>query len=376
LIFTSLASHGHTYPLLPLAFAAREAGHDVVFAVGEEFHRSLRDAGLAVATAGLRLRDAFARAAPPRREEMSDEDLSRLLSRVFGDILPRQAVADLGPLLDSVKPDLVVYEAGNTGGALAAKVAGIPALCHGFGLQVETPIFDSQLLRSYVAELGLELPGAFAFGNPYVDICPPSLQLPEFKAGVERIPLRPVAWNEPRELPAGVRGRDRSRPLVYLTLGTAFGNVDVLRQAIGGLSRLPVDVLVAAGPAVTIGDLGDVPGNVRLEAWVPQADLLPHVDLVVHHGGSGTTLGALSAGLPQLLLPQGADQFSNAAALLEAGAAGRILPAEFSADAVAEHARRLLADESVRSNARRFGEEIAEMPSPAAIARRLPEFTN
>jgi UDP:flavonoid glycosyltransferase YjiC (YdhE family) len=376
LIFTSLASHGHTYPLLPLAFAAREAGHDVVFAVGEEFHRSLRDAGLAVATAGLRLRDAFARAAPPRREEMSDEDLSRLLSRVFGDILPRQAVADLGPLLDSVKPDLVVYEAGNTGGALAAKVAGIPALCHGFGLQVETPIFDSQLLRSYVAELGLELPGAFAFGNSYVDICPPSLQLPEFKAGVERIPLRPVAWNEPRELPAGVRGRDRSRPLVYLTLGTAFGNVDVLRQAIGGLSRLPVDVLVAAGPAVTIGDLGDVPGNVRLEAWVPQADLLPHVDLVVHHGGSGTTLGALSAGLPQLLLPQGADQFSNAAALLEAGAAGRILPAEFSADAVAEHARRLLADESVRSNARRFGEEIAEMPSPAAIARRLPEFTN
>jgi UDP:flavonoid glycosyltransferase YjiC (YdhE family) len=375
LIFTSLASHGHTYPLLPLAFAAREAGHNVVFAVGEEFHSSLRNAGLEVATAGLGIRDAFIRADPPPRGEMSGEDLSTLLGRVFGDILPRQAVADLGPLFGSIKPDLVVYEAANTGGALAAKVTGIPALCHGFGLQVETPIFDSQPLRSFVAELGMETPEAFAFGNPYLDISPPSLHSPEFKASAERIPLRPVAWNEPGELPAGVQGRDRSRPLVYLTLGTAFGNVDVLRQAIEGLSRLPVDVLVAAGPTVIIGDLGDVPGNVRLEAWVPQADLLPYVDLVVHHGGSGTTLGALSAGLPQLLLPQGADQFSNAAALIEAGAAGRILPAEFSADAVAEHVRRLLADESVRANARRFGEEIAGMPSPAEIARRLPEFT-
>lgn len=36
--------------------------------------------------------------------------------------------------------------------------------------------------------------------------------------------------------------------------------------------------------------------------WVPQAELLPHVDVLIHHGGSGTTLGALSVGAPQLIL--------------------------------------------------------------------------
>jgi MGT family glycosyltransferase len=181
-----------------------------------------------------------------------------------------------------------------------------------------------------------------------------------------------VAWNEPGELSAGMM--DRSRPSVYLTLGTEFGNVDVLRQTIEGLSRLRVDVLVAAGPVVDVAALGAVPGNVRVEAWVPQGDLLPYVDLVVHHGGSGTTLGALAAGKPQLFLPQGADQFTNAEVVLDAGAGGRLLPEEFSADAVTAQAGQLLADGSVAAAARRLSEEIAAMPAPADVVRRLPEL--
>src|SRR5256885_9690132 len=35
LLFTSLAAYGHVYPLLPLAVAAREAGHEVLFATAE-----------------------------------------------------------------------------------------------------------------------------------------------------------------------------------------------------------------------------------------------------------------------------------------------------------------------------------------------------
>jgi len=103
---------------------------------------------------------------------------------------------------------------------------------------------------------------------------------------------------------------------------------------------------------------------------VPQADLLPHADVVVHHGGSGTTLGALAAGVPQLVLPQGADQFANAEALLAAGAATQLLPAELSAEAVTEQARNAA---SCRDAARAIAEEIAAMPSPDEVARELPK---
>lgn len=383
LLFTSLGSFGHTFPLVPLAVAARDAGHDVVFATSEDFLPQLTKAGLETAAAGLAIKDAFGRAFAesgppgPRRPpgEIPPEVLGPIVAKVFGELMPQRFVADLLPLFEHVRPDLVVSEAGNSGGAFAAMKAGLPVVAHGFGrVSSDDPMVTKirDAIRSHAAELGITVGEDLAFGGPFIDICPESVQDPGFLARATRVPLRPVGWSEPGELPAGVL--ERSRPLVYLTLGTAMGHAGVLGAAIAGLSGLDVDVLVATGPTVDPAALGEVPANVRLEAWVPQAALLPHVDLVVHHGGSGTTLGAFGAGLPQLLLPQGADQFSNADAVVAAGVGSRLLAADVTADAVAETARTLLTDTSVRDATRQLAAEVAAMPSPADVAARLPTF--
>jgi UDP:flavonoid glycosyltransferase YjiC (YdhE family) len=152
--------------------------------------------------------------------------------------------------------------------------------------------------------------------------------------------------------------------------------VTQLTTAIEGLARLDARVVVAAG-RVRLDQLGDVPDNVTVQTWVPQVELLPHVDVVVHHGGCGATLGALTVGAPQLILPQGADQFPNADALSAAGAGLRLLPDESSANAIAEHTRKLLPHHGHaghRDAARAIAEEIARMPSPDEVARRLPEY--
>lgn len=291
-------------------------------------------------------------------------------------MLPRRFVADLMPVLERHRPDLVVYESGNAGGAIAARLAGIPAIGHGFGRFSPDELMDviHGRLAEFAAEVGFEGVTLPSFGDPVVDICPESVQAPDFLAKANRIPLRPVGWAEPGDLPVGVAGRDTSRPLIYLTLGTAFGDEDVLKRAIGGLARIDADVIVAAGPTVQPEQLGEVPGNVRVEVWVPQVDLLPHVDLVVHHGGSGTTLGAFGAGLPQLVLPQGADQFTNAEAVVAAGVGARLLGGDAVEDVIFEQARKLLADEAVLGAARKLADEVAAMPSPAEVAQRLPEF--
>jgi UDP:flavonoid glycosyltransferase YjiC (YdhE family) len=383
LLFTSLGSFGHTFPLVPLAIAARDAGHDVVFATSEDFLPQLRKAGLETAAAGLAIKDAFGQAfaeagpAGPRRPpgDIPPEVLDPIIAKVFGDLMPKRFIADLLPVFDHVHPDLVVSEAGNSGGAFAAMKAGIPVVAHGFG-RVSSEDRLVTKIRSAVRELGDELGitvgDDLSFGGAFVDICPESVQDPDFLARTKRVPLRPVGWSEPGELPAGVL--DKRRPLVYLTLGTAMGHAGVLGAAIAGLSALDVDVLVATGPTVDPAALGEVPANVRLEAWVPQAALLPHVDLVVHHGGSGTTLGAFGAGVGQLLLPQGADQFANADAVLAAGVGDRLLGADVTADAVAEKGRHLLTDPSVRDAAAVLAAEVAAMPSPAEVAAQLPSF--
>jgi UDP:flavonoid glycosyltransferase YjiC (YdhE family) len=368
------------YPLLPLAVAALEAGHHVTFATAEDFLPTAEKAGLRTAPAGLNIRDAFgvALAGQPRREDIPPEELNAIIAKVFGDVQPRRFVADLVPLFERERPDLVVYESGNPGGALAARQAGIPAVSHGFGRFARSDLGAAihRATLGYATEIGYDTAGAMYFGDPYIDICPGSAQSPNRPATTNRVPLRPTGWNEPGELPDGVLGRDRSHPLIYLTLGTAMGSVPVLREAISGLAVVDADILVSTGPTVDVAALGEVPANVRLESWVPQADLLPHIDLVVHHGGSGTTLSAFGAGLPQLLLPQGADQFTNADMVHELGVGDRLLGEQVTAEAITDRALRLLDDESVRAATQRLTAEVAAMPSPAEVAALLSGFAD
>ena len=177
IMFSSVGAYGHLIPLLPLAAAARDAGHEVTVAVAEPFHRILRDAGLTPVTAGGTVRDAIAESAARNDTEGGEAGLA---PRAFGDILPRRAVADLGPALQSGKPDLLVYETLNPGAAMAAAAAGVAAVCHGLGRVSGGPVWQGmcQTWAATAAEFGVE--GADAdpvfFGNRYLDICPPSLQ--------------------------------------------------------------------------------------------------------------------------------------------------------------------------------------------------------
>jgi UDP:flavonoid glycosyltransferase YjiC (YdhE family) len=308
-LFAGLASAGHTYPMVPLAVAARDIGHEVHFAAGEHVHSPLRRLGLNP----FRPADSF--------YEIYAEDIE--------------------PELKRLRPDLVVHGWGVPEVGVAARRAGIAALWHGFG-------------RMFPEGIGLERPD----GGTHLDLCPPSLQDAGFLATAERIALRPVPFAEP----GGFRG-----PLIYLTLGTAFGTPEVLTTAIEGLAALGTHVVVATGGV----PLGPQPAHVTARAWVPQAAAISQADLVVHHGGSGTTLGALAAGVPQLVLPQGADQFANAEALVAAGAALRLLPGELTAAAVTERARKA---SSCRDAARAIAEEITALPSPDEVARELPKY--
>ncbi|MBB5958206.1 hypothetical protein FHS29_004814 [Saccharothrix tamanrassetensis] len=300
------------------------------------------------------------------------------VSKVFGSILPRSYAADLAPIIVDRKPDLVVHELANPGAGLAAKVAGVPAVCHSFGRRWR-PTGPPDVLRGHLAEvaanLGVDLPDGdlMPLGNPYLDICPPSVQDPEFPVRpTDTIPLRPVPFSEPGELPPWVR--EHREPLVYLTLGTAFGDAGVLRTAIAGLATLDAKVLVSTGPSVAVGALGDVPDNVVVRPWLPQADLLPHVDLVVHHGGAGATMGTFATGVPHLVLPQGADQFGNAEVVTAAGLGDQVLAAEMTAEVIATKARRLLTDEAVLAATKAMADEVAAMPSPHDVAHMLPDY--
>lgn len=189
----------------------------------------------------------------------------------------------------------------------------------------------------------------------------------------------PCHWDRPSDVapPPWLADLARDRPLVYVTEGTMHSkSAMVLRSALQGLATAPVRVVATTGrhrdPATL--ELGVVPANARVERFVPHSDLFPHTDLVVTTGGTGTTLSALSAGIPLVVVPTAWDQPENAWRVVEAGAGVRIPANRCTPDAVRSAVERILGDPSFARNARRLSADFARYRGAAAAADLLEEL--
>lgn len=56
----------------------------------------------------------------------------------------------------------------------------------------------------------------------------------------------------------------------------------------------------------------NLPKFIKHYPYVPLHNILPHVEAIVHHGGVGTLAEAISANIPQIIVPHAHDQFDNA----------------------------------------------------------------
>ncbi|HKA94442.1 MAG TPA: nucleotide disphospho-sugar-binding domain-containing protein [Acidimicrobiia bacterium] len=211
-----------------------------------------------------------------------------------------------------------------------------------------------------------------SYEHLYLDIYPPALESASSAHIPRRQLLRPVTddgadESSPLPLPAA----PSDAPLAYVTMGTVFNDPAPLVAVVAALSELDVRVLATVGPRADPAALGSLPANARVERYVAQGRVLQHCSVVVSHAGSGTVLSTLTLGLPQLCLPQGADQFLNADAVAFAGAGISLTPDETDPDAIRDAVARLLDDRSFRDAAGRVSASIVSMPSPDEVAAVL-----
>jgi MGT family glycosyltransferase len=125
------------------------------------------------------------------------------------------------------------------------------------------------------------------------------------------------SWDQPSA------GADQ-RPLVLVSLSsTVMSQESLLQRAADALGQLPIHALVTTGPAVDPAMIR-APQNVSVRRWARHADVLPYCSAVVTHGGHGTVIKALAAGVPLVIAPLGRDQPDNAARVIRAGAGLRV----------------------------------------------------
>ena len=184
-----------------------------------------------------------------------------------------------------------------------------------------------------------------------------------------------VRFHEPPEAPVSLpdwwRGSDA--PLIYLTFGTVLGYMSIAtetyRMALKAVERTSARVLLTVGRRFDASTLGPVPPNVHVEPWIDQARVLGHADLVVCHGGSGTTLAALAAGVPLVMVPLFADQFENARRVGQTGA-GQVV--ETTAPQITRSIEDVLGDVTYRDRARAIAAEMAATATVEEVLTRLP----
>jgi UDP:flavonoid glycosyltransferase YjiC (YdhE family) len=167
---------------------------------------------------------------------------------------------------------------------------------------------------------------------PELDPLPPDVERTHYVGPL----VRPALWqaqgtaSDGGRVPGWLSALPRDRPVVYVTVG---GGSDSVR----GLDLLPLWEAAFAGTGweVVVSTGGQpVPrrwrrgGNLRVFRWVPGAAMVARADGILFHGGYGTMMETVRAGVPSVVLPFHTEQEGNGRRLQHCGAARVLAPGD------------------------------------------------
>ncbi|MGE5745905.1 MAG: glycosyltransferase [Solirubrobacterales bacterium] len=170
-------------------------------------------------------------------------------------------------------------------------------------------------------------------------------------------------WKPPPEL------ADRDGALIYVSLGSlGSGDVPLMQSLVEALEQTPHRYVVSKGPQHAEYELAD---NMVGEEFLPQVSVLPHVDLVITHGGNNTTTECLHFGKPMVLLPIFWDQHDNAQRIDETGFGARLPTYSFGDGDLPAAIDRLLADRDLHRRLSRVAERLQVSPGNERAAQLI-----
>ncbi|MFC7344001.1 glycosyltransferase [Saccharopolyspora griseoalba] len=392
IVLTAQPMYSHLVPLvLPVARLLRDAGHDVAVATGVQVAEHVENAGLRAirlpnalsmgqlatdpACAGLgKVPDAMRTDRGRRTIGATPE----VFAHNFIGVLGRRFAADLLERLDEQRPDLIVHEATEFGGYLAARVLGIPQAVLDIGPMAphDTPEVLAELngLRAAVdlPEIDDPLDPLRGFRASLV----PEVYYPEHarldSAHHYRAPQR-----RPERLDPEIAALPDDRPMVLASLGSNAPMIlgerpQLLETIVEALGEMPVTAVAAIGADRAPRDwAGPRPDNVHLTPFVQQSTLLPAVDAFITHGGFNSTLESFGAGVPMVAVPMFAEQPGNAARIAELGAGLRLNVEDVTTASLREALQRVLDEPRHRARARGVQREMLALPPLPTIADDL-----
>ena len=180
-----------------------------------------------------------------------------------------------------------------------------------------------------------------------------------------------VREDSPFEVPAFEVNSES--PLIYVSFGTlGSSDIQLMQLLIDVLGKLPYRVLLNVGDYIE--QYKNVPKNIYIAAWYPQPSVIPHVDMVIHHGGNNSFTECLYFGKPALIMPYVWDGHDNATRVQETNHGLSLHRYNWTDEQMESSLQRLLDDLTIRDTLKKSSEHMQRQDGPAKAARILTQI--
>jgi UDP:flavonoid glycosyltransferase YjiC (YdhE family) len=392
ILVATTAGAGHFAPLVPFARACARAGHQVRVAAPQSFGTVVEQAGLVHAPVDDAPPEALGEAMGRIPDLTMREANELVVGEVFGRIDAEAALPSMLATVESWRPHVVLREPAEVASYVVASQLGVPFVEVNIGLDSFADDLAA-LLDEPLRALGCGSGSAGLREAPRWTLVPRSFDVDASMTTRQPVRFRYAAPETRTAAPLPPWWGEDEHPLVYATFGSVAAAIGLFPSfyaaVLEALREVPARVLMTLGEAGDPEALGALPGNVHVERWWPQDRVMPHAAAILGHGGFGTTMTALAAGLPQVVVPLFAgDQYENAARVETLGAgvslqvdavgdrrAGDMIPAGPAVlDRLPAAVLAALHDDGLRRDARAVAAEIAALPDPETCLPLLEEL--
>lgn len=159
---------------------------------------------------------------------------------------------------------------------------------------------------------------------------------------------------------------------VYLSLGS-MGSIDLnlMNRILETIADTNHKYIVSKGPRHQEINL---PNNAWGDRFLPQMKLVPHMDLVITHGGNNTITEVFALAVPMIVFPLFGDQYDNAQRLHETGYGCRLDPYEFKKEQLVEKINQLMANEEVKAKLKKASNRIMMSNKHEILAKKVEQL--
>lgn len=370
-LITTAAALGHFHPLASVASMLQAHGAHVKFACSPAFCPQVANSGFEAVPCGMdwQSRD-LAETWPEFRLVPKEERNTWINSVLWAQRLPEAMIPDLIETAEQWKPSVILSGRAELAGPTVGELLGVPYASTSAGrvIGLEQFIVETRQGRNNLRKrLGLQPDpdGSSLYRYLYLNSIP-TMFLPEEAHRLRaKHDLRPSSFDDPgTDAPDWLR-RLGPRSVIYVTLGSILGEVwaDTFPVIIDAVSDLGYTVVATVGHGGNADAIASRFPGVHVADYIPQHHILEHAALVICHGGINTLLGALSHGIPSLVLPtEQSDQRWNAARCVERGVSLSVYIETAERSSIRAAASALLTDPTFRCATQACLQEIRRLP--------------